>query len=177
MKDKTPFYETVNMFFVGTVFSITLFLLLFDKVQYNVSFKALIKYCEKWSVIIGVAAIAIMFEVGLVLNKLGSIILSPFLSLIGAWPNKEDYKDISEIEKERPKFRSLNIELHAIRTHIIMYFILSVVAIIVKKWLFLIAFIPLIALFVFSCYKTNYVMDKIKKGCLNSKKGEQETEE
>ena len=80
MKDKIPFYGTVNMFFVGTVFSITLFILLFDKIQYSDSIKALIKYCEKWSVVIGVAAIAMMFEIGLILNKIGSLVLTPLLS-------------------------------------------------------------------------------------------------
>ena len=177
MKDKIPFYETVNMFFVGTVFSITLFILLFDKIQYSDSIKALIKYCEKWSVVIGVAAIAMMFEIGLILNKIGSLVLTPLLSKFKIWPRKEDYTDISEIEKERPKFRSLNIELHVIRTHIIMCIILSIVAIIVKKWFFLIAFIPLIVLFLFSCYKTNAVMDKIKNNYLDSKEGEQKNEE
>ena len=75
MKDKIPYYETANMFFVGTVFAIALCFLLYDRVYLSEAMKTLIKYCEKWSVIVSVASLVAMYEIGFILNQIGSFTL------------------------------------------------------------------------------------------------------
>ena len=54
------------------------------------------------------------------------------------------------------------MELHVIRTHIMMYMILLIISIVVNKWLFSIIFVALIVLFTLSGRKVNNYINKIK---------------
>lgn len=54
------------------------------------------------------------------------------------------------------------MELHVIRTHIMMYMILLIISIVVNKWLFSIIFVALIVLLTLSGCKVNNYINKIK---------------
>lgn len=64
MKDKIPFYEIVNMFFTGAAFSIVLICLLYNNINISDKSKAIIEYCEKWSIVVGAGVLVLMYEVG-----------------------------------------------------------------------------------------------------------------
>ena len=164
MKDKIPFYEIVNMFFTGAVFSIVLICLLYNNINISDKSKAIIEYCEKWSIVVGAGVLVLMYEVGFLLNKISAVTLGYILPGLKIWPRVEYSIDVSKIEMENANFRSMNVELHVVRTHIVMYLILGVVAAVVKKWIVAIAFFALIVVFVFSGRRTNNFMNKIKDG-------------
>ena len=170
MKEKVPFYEIVNMFFTGTVFSIILFLLLYNNITISEQTKLLIHYCEKWSVIVGAAILVLMYEIGFLLNKLGAVTLGYILPKAKIWPREKYSIDVSEIEKKNTNFRTMNVELHVVRTHIIMYLILGIVSAITKNWIATIALLLLVVMFVFAGRRTNSFMNKIKKDYQETKK-------
>lgn len=170
MKDKIPFYETVNMFFTGTVFSIVLFLLLYKNISISEQVKELLEYCEKWSVIVGGAVLVSMYEIGFILNKIGAVTLGYILPKANIWPRGKYSITVSEIEKKNTNFRTMNIELHVVRTHIIMYLILGIVAAIMNNWIVAISLAVLVVVFVLAGCRINSLMNKIKKDYYVTKK-------
>lgn len=169
MKEKIPFYDIANMFFTGAVFSTISSLLVYDKIQLSGNLQNLLSFCKDWSVIVGTAVLIIMFEIGLILNKAGSVLLGKLFEKT-LWPKTAYSIKVSELEKENEKFKSLNTELHVVRTHILMYFLLAILALIMKKWIPFVIFIVFVVMFIFAGKRTNKFMNKIKEDYEKSSK-------
>lgn len=173
MKDKIPFYNIVNMFFVGAVFSLCLIILLhsyipFDRIKENA------ELLSDWSVLISAVLLIAMYELGFIINRLGSIVIAPLYSnkKLRIWP-KVDYKiDVSEIAQINPRFQSMITELNLTRSHIMMCAILSVIAFIVGKWIWGVSFAILIIVFTFSGRKHNGKINVIRQSYSERKEKE-----
>ena len=76
MKDKTPFYNVANMFFTGAVFSIIIVIMFFNKIDLS---SDVLLFLKDWQVIISAATIVIMYEIGFILNRLGSLLIEYLL--------------------------------------------------------------------------------------------------
>ena len=116
MKDKIPFYNIVNMFFVGAVFSLCLILLLHSYIPFD-WIKENAELLSDWSVLISAILLIAMYELGFIINRMGSIIIVPLYSYkklkkFRIWP-KENYGiDVSEIAQVNPRFQSMITEPH-----------------------------------------------------------------
>lgn len=167
MKDKVPYYEIVNMFFTGAVFCLALFCL---EIEYMTAllekYACVVARLEKWSVIVTAVLVISMYEVGFILNRLGSLIIGEAFKK-KVWPRGEYLGRISEIEEFDPKFKKLNIELVLIRTHIMMFLILGVFALVQKRWYAVGVLVILSVAFILSGRSHNEKMNKIKENFRN----------
>ena len=178
MKDKIPFYNIVNMFFVGAVFSMCLAILLrsyipFDWIKENA------ELLSDWSVLISAVLLIAMYELGFIINRMGSIIIAPLyshkkLKKFRIWP-KENYGiDVSEIAQVNPRFQSMITEVNVMRTHILMYMLLSIISLFSPyKWMSLV-FLGLVILFVLGGKKHNNKINKIRQRYYERKKKAEE---
>ena len=82
MNEKIPFYNIVNMFFVGCVFIIFLTPFFIDAIDLDIV-KEYSTILSDWTTIISVVAIIAMFEIGFIINRLGSIIVEPLYKVVG----------------------------------------------------------------------------------------------
>ena len=163
MKDKIPFYNVVNMFFVGSVFTfITVILFHNDFKDINLS-SPFFSFIKDWNIVISAILLIIMYELGFILNRASSIIIEPILTKTKIWP-KEDYDiDVSEISEKNSKFQSMITELNLMRTHILLYFIIFWLSLFsIYKW-FSIVCVILIVLFILGGQKHNAKINKIRK--------------
>lgn len=93
MKEKIPFYNIVNMFFVGSVFSFYI-VLLFSKKLESVDFSApIFDFFKDWSIVISVVLIIVMYEIGFLLNRTSSVLIAPMLEKLKIWPKFPYDKD------------------------------------------------------------------------------------
>ena len=83
MKDKIPFYNIVNMFFVGSIFSFVLAVLFNDYIDLT---NPLFDFLKEWKIIVSALLIITMYEVGFIINRLSSIIIAPILEKTKIWP-------------------------------------------------------------------------------------------
>ena len=169
MKDKIPFYNIVNMFFVGSVFTFHIGMLFhkqLDSVDLSSPFFA---FAKDWSVVVSSVLLIAMYEIGFILNRASSVIIEPILTRTKIWPKNQYDKDISEISKDNPKFQSMITDLVLMRTHIFLYFIAAVLSLFsAYKWV-AIACSILIVIFVLAGRKHNAKINKIRSSTKEEK--------
>lgn len=163
MKDKMPFYNIANMFFVGSIFTfiiLTLFHSLFRMVDVSAPIFA---FLRDWSVVVSAILLIVMYEIGFILNRASSILIEPILTKTKIWPKYEYDKDVSEISEKNSKFQSMITELVLMRTHVLLYLITTVLSFFSPyKWFSGVS-ILLVILFVLSGRKHNAKINKIRK--------------
>ena len=175
MKDKIPFYNIVNMFFVGAVFTFFSVLLLYEQIPID----KIITYSDflsDWSVIIGVVLLVIMFELGFIINRLGSIIVAPILSKLKIWQKDPYGIDVSKISQRNQKFQSMITELVLMRSHVMMFIILFVMSLICSKYILSIFFATMIVVFILGGKKHNDKINIIRKHYHEEEEKEKEAE-
>lgn len=163
MKDKIPFYDIINKFFVGAVFFLLFIVIINDKISLKDIYNNYSYVIKDLGVISSTVLFIAMYEIGLIINRCSSIIIAPMLEKTKIW-SKDGYKiDVSEIKKENETFNSMITELVLIRSHILMYVVLAILALICKKWIYCILFLTLTVLFVLSGKKHNDRINIIRK--------------
>ena len=169
MKDKIPFYNIVNVFFVGSVFTL-LVGVLFHKQICNVDLSnPFFTFAKDWSVVISAVLLIAMYEIGFILNRASSVIIGPILEKTKIWPKDQYDKDVSEISKDNPKFQSMITDLILVRTHIFLYVIVGILSFFsTYKW-FAILCLLLIVIFVFAGRKNNARINKIRRSTQKEK--------
>ena len=162
MKEKIPFYNIVNMSFVGCVFVIFMTPFFIDAIDLD----AVKKYGEilsDWTAIISVVAIAAMFEIGFIINRLGSIIIEPLYVILKIWPREKYDAKIPEISQSNAKFQSMITELNLMRSHIMICLIILIAALFLGKFLYALSMFALICVFSFGGRKHNTKINIIRK--------------
>ena len=112
MDTKIPFYNLLNIFLTGLIFSgfcVVIFnaqLLNYIRSDFFNSIKELNGGLET---IITISFCAIIYEIGLIINRIGSVIEN-LLKIIRAIPFDNDYKKYNEKKKEFPIMEVLSRE-------------------------------------------------------------------
>ena len=99
MKDKIPFYEIVNKFFVGAVFTIFFVIVTADKLSLIDLYNKYATILKDWSVLVATILLIAMYEIGFIINRAGSAFIAPLLEKTKIWPKKEYGIDVSEIKE------------------------------------------------------------------------------
>lgn len=163
MKDKIPFYNIANMFFVGAVFAIAN-VLLFHECLLDMDLSSqLYMTLKDWSIVATAAIIVVVFEIGFILNRASSVLIAPILEKTKIWP-KENYNlDVSELSNKHPKFQFMITDLVLIRTHILMYLILAIESLFSPYKLASLVCLSIILVIVFSGRKHNARINIMRK--------------
>ncbi len=163
MKDKIPFYNIVNMFFVGSVFTLLVAVLFHNQLGFVDLSSPIFTFAKDWNVIISAVLLIAMYEIGFILNRASSIIIEPILTKAKIWPKYQYDKDVSEISKDNPKFQSMITDLVLMRSHILMYLILGLFSVFSSyKWFVLVCLVFII-IFVFAGKKHSKKINIIRK--------------
>lgn len=169
MRDKIPFYNIVNMFFCGAVFTF-LIAVLFGKNLLEMDLSdPIFSFFKDWNLIISALLLIVIYEIGFILNRASSIIIAPILEKTKIWIKQPYDKDISELSQTNQKFQSMITELVLIRTHILIYCIVGIVALFSSySWLILFC-LCFIIIFIVSGKKHNDRINKIRKSTYEEK--------
>lgn len=162
MKDKIPFYNIVNIFFVGSVFTFLIVFLFHSSLKSIDLSSPIFSFAMDWSAIVSAVLLIAMYEVGFILNRASSVIIAPILTKTKIWPKYQYDKDVSEISKDNPKFQSLITDLVLMRTHILLYLIIAVVSLFSPYNWFSLVCLVLIVLLVFAGRKHNEKINIIR---------------
>lgn len=153
MEIKIPFYNILNMFLTGLIF-IGCCLLIFSQYFASVFSSSLINNLGTgFETIIIISFFAVAYEVGLIINRIGSIIVEPFLKITKLIQFNNDYCLYNQARDKYTIFPTLTREYAVSRTSIAMFLILSVISAIVKNWVYLAFFGSFVMIFYFSCAK------------------------
>lgn len=161
MNDKIPFYNIANMFFVGCVFTLLLVVVIWDILPID-TLKNYGDILSNWMAVVSILFLTAMFEVGFIINRLGSIIVEPLYVNCKIWPREKYDVDVSEISQDNRKFQSMITELNLMRSHIMMSLILLIVSVCLCKWIYVAVLCGLIAVFTLGGRKHNKKINLIR---------------
>ena len=147
MSEKIPVYHIINMFFVGAVFTIFLSAICFkylpiEWIMENSDF------LSDWTIIISAAILIIMYEVGFIINRMGSVLIAPLYTKLKIWPKQAYAADISKLEQDNPRVQSMVNEMTLMRSHIMMSILLIIPVVVCIKWYW--AGINILAIIIFT---------------------------
>lgn len=150
--DKLENYNILNYLVPGVIFGALLNYLIGQNIYDNIAFVALIEY----------------YFSGLVLSRIGSLIVSPILQKTKII-KKMEYRRFVEQEKNDDKMTLLQREANQYRTYIATFLSLLMVQVYniftgnTEKWVSIICFIALIVLFILSYRKqSQFIVARIE---------------
>ncbi len=151
METKISTYDYLNKFILGLVLIGVIIL------AYGKDVSSILEICQniKDNTIIvsvfSISAFAIVYEIGIIVNRLGSI-LEDILKESHLIPFNKDYKLFNERKKEYPIMTELSREYALSRNSIVLFLLITIIIFIRFAWY---GFIPLAIMFLFyySCRK------------------------
>lgn len=153
MEMKIPFYNIVNMLLTGLVFVGGL---IFIFPQYAIQliqseFYENLKTGPE--VILTICIFAIAYEIGLIINRVGSVVIEPFLKKFKLIPFNDDYTLFNDKKKEYPIMGTLSREFALSRTSIALFLILSIISVLNRNCIVFISCFFISIVFYLSCKK------------------------
>ena len=153
MKIDIPFYDLVNKCLFGLIF-LGLFILVNPSLCFGYISNELIGSISTGSeIIITLCVFAISYEIGLIINRIGSVVLEPLFKKIHLIPFDNDYKKFNKVKKEYPIMETLSREYALSRTSIVLFLVLTAISILGENKLFGVPFILIAIIFYFSYKK------------------------
>lgn len=153
MEIKLPIYNILNMLLTGFVF-IGEVILLFPALIVSILNMELINFLMKESKTLLICFVfAGCYEIGLIINRIGSITIEAVLRKSNLIPFENEYKRFNDVKKEYPILEILSREYALSRTGMALFFILSIISIFsIYKFFFLIN-IVIAGVYFLSCRK------------------------
>lgn len=151
MEIKISTYDFFNKFILGLVFSGMVIFAYRDNLIFVFNVFKEIKESTIVITVFSTSALAVVYEVGIIINRLGSI-LEDFLKIIHFIPFNDDYEKFNEQKKEYPIMNVLSREYALSRNSIVLFLMISILTFIRWCWY---GFIPLaiMLMFYYSCWK------------------------
>ena len=162
---KFSFYSIVNMLFVGFNFIGCIGVLKISEVKKIIESDVFNKITSLPETIVLIFILTITYQVGLVLNRMGSVILEPILQKFEFISDDENkYHDFQEKKKEYPIMSVLSREYAVSRTGSIEFIILSLISLLDKNCFGLVVYGMISIVFLFSTKKfSKKISDIINK--------------
>ena len=151
MEIKMSTYDFFNKFILGLVLTGTVIFAFGSDIGKLIELTQNIKENGIIITVFSVSSFAIVYEVGIIINRLGSI-LEDLLRTFHWIPFNKDYKKFNDKKKEYPIMNILSREYALSRNSIVLFLMISIIVFIRFAWYGL---IPLAIMYVFyySCKK------------------------
>jgi hypothetical protein len=156
MDTKIPFYNLLNMFLIGLIFTGCCIVLFNEQVLCFIKsdiFKSIKEINVGFETVITISFFAVIYEIGFIINRIGSLIESLLKKCPVLLPFDNDYKKFSERKKEFPIMTTLSREYALSRTSISLFFLMTVISCFCYNWVFVAIMFLLTILFYFSMRK------------------------
>ena len=151
MEIKISTYDFFNKFILGLVFTGVVILEYRQDLTSALEVFQAIKENTIVITVFSISALAIVYEIGIIINRLGSV-LEDLLRKTHIIPFNDDYKRYNEKKKEYPIMNVLSREYALSRNSIVLFLLISILTFIHFGWF---GFIPLaiVLMFYYSCWK------------------------
>src|SRR5699024_5495807 len=103
--------------------------------------------------VVTVCIFAAAYEVGLIINRIGSVMLEPFLKFTKLIPFNDNYTLFNQKKKEYPIMSTLSREYALSRTGIVLFLSLLILSVFLSKWSLVIIWAVITGIYFFSCRK------------------------
>ena len=153
MEVKVPFYNIVNMFLTGLVF-LGAVVFLIPETAIEVLDSPFIAKASAGSDLVGVVCVfAIAYEAGLIVNRIGSVLIEWCLRKLKWIPFDDDYAKFNRKQEKHRIMQTLSREYALSRTGIALFLILAILALFSRKPLFAIFAFFIAMIYLVSCRK------------------------
>lgn len=155
METKIPFYNLLNMFLIGLIFTGCCIVLFSGQVFAFVEsdfFKSIQEVSFGLEAIITISFCGVIYGIGLVVNRAGSL-LEDILKCIKAIPFDDDDKKFNERKAKFPIMSTLSREYALSRTSMTLFLLLAIISSVQSEWIFLIVVFVLTIIFYLSMRK------------------------
>ena len=136
MEIKISTYDFLNKFILGLVFMGVIVLSYGNEVSHYYETYSTIKWNSVITTVFSVSALAIVYEMGILINRLGSI-LEDLLRFCHLIPFNKDYKKFNDKKKEYPILTILSREYALSRNSVVLFLLISIVIFIRFQHLFI----------------------------------------
>lgn len=153
MDVKIPLYNILNMFLTGFVFLagiITLYPVMLIEV---VTGEVFIKLSTVPEIVLLLCLIASSYEIGLILNRTGSVIVEPILIKTKFLCFSGNYSLYAEASKKTPMLNTISREYALSRTSIVEFLVLAIWSTCIGKRVLSVCYLAVAIVFLFSCKK------------------------
>lgn len=153
METKIPFYNILNMFLTGLVFIGGCAVIFPDTVETVLNNNIIKNLGAGPEIVVTVCIFAAAYEVGLIINRIGSVMLEPFLKFTKLIPFNDNYTLFNQKKKEYPIMSTLSREYALSRTGIVLFLSLLILSVFLSKWSLVIIWAVITGIYFFSCRK------------------------
>lgn len=153
MEIKIPLYNILNMFLTGFVFLAGIIILYPVTLIEVVTEEVFIKLSTVPEIILLLCLISSSYEIGLILNRVGSVVIEPVLIKLKIIRFSENYSVYAGASKKTPMLNTISREYALSRTSVVEFLILSIWSICIGKWLLSVCYLVIATIFLFSCRK------------------------
>lgn len=167
MEIKIPFYQLLNILLTGLVLAAGIIVCLSGPLQsFLHNSKSFWSHSE---VITTVVFIAGSYELGLIVNRLGSIVLEPAMVRLKLIPFDKNYKLYNDLKQRYPILEILSREYASSRTCVVLFATLSTIFFVCGRCSFGLCLFFVAILFVFSWRKhAGKIVDLMRPDSTNS---------
>jgi len=165
MEIRIPFYNILNMFLTGLVF-IGGCVIIFPDTAVTVLSSDIIKNLGAGpEIVVTVCTFAVAYEVGLIINRTGSVILEPFLKRTRLIPFNDNYILFNQKKKEYPIMSTLSREYALSRTGVVLFLSLLILSVLEARWQLAAIYAVITGIYFFSCRKhAEKIVDLMQNG-------------
>lgn len=153
MEVKVPFYNILNMLLTGLIFIGVVGFLFIDLSKSVIESGVLQSLATVGSVVLTICFLAIAYEVGLIINRIGSLMLEPIAKKTKAIPFNDDYVKFNIKRNKYPIMENLSREYALSRTKVVLFVLLAIISLFSPKRILFIVMILLAILYFFSYKK------------------------
>lgn len=153
MENKIPFYNIVNMLLTGFVFFGCCIFIYYSIIINLLTTNVIPEISIVTESIITIGIFSITYEIGYIINRIGSIIIEPILIKTKTISFNNNYKKFNDCSKEYPILGTLSREYALSRTSLTLFVITAILALLQKQWVLALVFLLITLLFSFSCRK------------------------
>ena len=161
MEIKISTYDFFNKFILGLVLTGVVILAYRQDLTSAIEVFQAIKENTIVITVFSISALAIVYEIGIIINRLGSI-LEDLLRKTHIIPFIDDYKRFNEKKKEFPIMNVLSREYALSRISVVLFLLISILTFIRFGWFGLIP-LAIMLMFYYSCWKyAKKIVDLVK---------------
>ena len=153
MELKVPFYEFLNMLLTGIVFVVGFAVICPEYLLMFLSSELAKSFSTKSEILIAACVFAITYEIGLLINRLGSVFIEPLIKKVKWIEFNDDYVLFNEKKKIHPILATLSREYASSRTRIVLYFLLTILSFMNSRYWLALVSLGLMIFYYLSCKK------------------------
>lgn len=153
MKEKISLYEYLNFVLIGLIFTGCYVFICKDTELIKTIFEKIEALSLGIEVVITFILFGFIYEIGFIINRIGSIVIEPVFKNLKLIEFKNDYKLFNERKKDYPIMGELSREFALARSQISMFIILLVISLLKKQFILAVIFFLLTILFTISMRK------------------------